>query len=55
MSFFFSFINLENRRAEQVLPGGICTSGRGEEMRKWCGRVNIEKILCIHVWKHDIF
>jgi hypothetical protein len=26
---FFSFTKLENKRAEQVLPGGVGTSGRG--------------------------
>jgi hypothetical protein len=37
MSFFFifSYTKSENRRAEQVLPGGIGTSGRGEEVGKW--------------------
>jgi hypothetical protein len=29
---FFSFTKLENRRAEEVLSGGVDTSGRG---RKW--------------------
>jgi hypothetical protein len=30
--FFFYYTKLENRRAEQVLPGGVGTSGRG---RRW--------------------
>jgi hypothetical protein len=40
--FFFSFIKSEARRARQVLPGGIDTSGKGEE-------VNTVQILCTHV------
>jgi hypothetical protein len=32
---FFSFTNLENRRAEQVLPGEVSTSERREEVGKW--------------------
>jgi hypothetical protein len=31
---FFSFTKLENRRAQQVLPEGFGTSGRGEEVKK---------------------
>jgi hypothetical protein len=30
--FFFSYTKLENRRAEQVLSGGV---GAGERGRKW--------------------
>jgi hypothetical protein len=33
--FFFSYIKSEKRHAEQVLPGRIGTSGKGEEVRKW--------------------
>jgi hypothetical protein len=29
MKFFFSFTKSENRRVEQVLPGGIGATGRG--------------------------
>jgi hypothetical protein len=37
-SFFFSFTELENRRAKLVLPGGVGTSGRGERWGKvWDG------------------
>jgi hypothetical protein len=34
---------------EHVLPGGLATSGRGEEVGKGCGRVNIVQLLCTHV------
>jgi hypothetical protein len=46
-----SLTTLENRRAEQVLPGGYGTSGRGEEVGKGCGNVNVVQILCTHVCK----
>jgi hypothetical protein len=54
---FFSFTKSENRRMEQVLPGGLGTSGRVEEVGKGCGRVNIVQILCTHVckWKNDTY
>jgi hypothetical protein len=45
---FFPFIKLENRRIEQVLPGGRLVSvgkGRSEERVKEVG------ILCTHVCK----
>jgi hypothetical protein len=32
MSFFFSFTKLENRRAEQVLSGGLAGGGCKERM-----------------------
>jgi hypothetical protein len=38
---FFSFTKSENRRVEQVLPGVVGTIGRGEEVGKGHGRVNI--------------
>jgi hypothetical protein len=41
MSFFFSFTKSENRRAEQVLSGGVGNSGGvvgGEDIRKGCRR-----------------
>jgi hypothetical protein len=52
---FFFFIKTENRRAEQVLPGGVGTSGRGEVAEKGCRKVNIVQILCTHVckWKNE--
>jgi hypothetical protein len=52
---FFSFTKSENRRAEQVLPGEVGTSGRGEEAGKGCKKVNMMHILCTHVckWKND--
>jgi hypothetical protein len=28
---------------------GVGTSGKGEDIRKWFGRVTIEEILCTHV------
>jgi hypothetical protein len=54
MTFYF-FYKIGNRRAEQVLPGVIGTSGKGEEVRKMYGRVNIVQILCTNVckWKND--
>jgi hypothetical protein len=33
--FFLSFAKSENRKAEQALPWGVDTSGRGEEVEKW--------------------
>jgi hypothetical protein len=55
MSFFFSFTKLENRRAEQVLSREVGTSGRGLEVGKGWGRMNIVQVLCTHVceWKND--
>jgi hypothetical protein len=50
MPFLF-FTKSENRRAEQVLPGGVGTNGRREEMGKGHGRVTIMQILCTHVCK----
>jgi hypothetical protein len=52
---------LENRRAEQILPGegevvpvwGGGTSGRREEVGKGYRRVNMVQILCIHVCKWE--
>jgi hypothetical protein len=49
-SFFFN-TKLENRRAEQVLPEGTGTSGKGEEVGKWWRRVNMAQSLCTHVCK----
>jgi hypothetical protein len=46
MSFLFSFIKLKNRRAEQVLSGGLVPVGGGEKMGKECVRVNMVQILC---------
>jgi hypothetical protein len=52
---FFFFTKSENRRAEQVLSGGVGTSGRREEVGKGCGRVNIAQIPYTHVckWKNE--
>jgi hypothetical protein len=33
--FSLSFAKSENRRVEQVLPRGVETSGREEEVEKW--------------------
>jgi hypothetical protein len=51
MSFFFlSFTKSENGRVEKVLPGaGVGYSGKGEEIGKGCGRVNMVQMLCTHV------
>jgi hypothetical protein len=52
LSFFFT--KLENRRAEQVLSGGLVPVGGGgrEEGDR---RVNMVQILCVHVckWKNE--
>jgi hypothetical protein len=48
---FFSFPESENGRAEQVLPWGAATSGRGEKVWKGNGKVNMAQILCTHVCK----
>jgi hypothetical protein len=39
---------------EQVLPKRVHTSGRGEEVGKGHGRVNMVQMLCTHVckWKN---
>jgi hypothetical protein len=39
--FPLSFTKSETSRAEQVLSGGVDTSGRGEEVGKACKRVNM--------------
>jgi hypothetical protein len=54
MPFFFSFTNSENR-AEQVLSGGVGTSGKGQDVRKGGWRVNMVQILYTHVckWKNE--
>jgi hypothetical protein len=56
MPFFFSYMELKNKRAKQVLPGIFVTSGTGEAVRKWGRRVNIMQILYTHEckWKNDI-
>jgi hypothetical protein len=52
MSFFFlSFAKLKNKRVEEVLPEGVDTSGRGEEVGKGYKKVNTMQILCAHVCK----
>jgi hypothetical protein len=38
---FFSYTKLGNKKAEQILPGGAGTSGRGKEMGKGHRRVNM--------------
>jgi hypothetical protein len=43
MSFFF-FYKIGNKRAEQVLSGGVNTRGRVEEVGKMCSRVNVVQI-----------
>jgi hypothetical protein len=48
---FFSFTKPENKRAEQILPGGVGTSGSGEEVGKRCRRMDVVEILCTHVCK----
>jgi hypothetical protein len=37
---------------EQVLPGGVGTSGRAKEEGKRDKRVNIVQVPCIHACKH---
>jgi hypothetical protein len=46
---FFSFSKSENMREEQILPGGVGTSGRRKKLGKRCRRVKIVQIQCIHV------
>jgi hypothetical protein len=55
VSFFFSFTKLKIGRSEQVLPGVVGNSGRGEEERKGYRRANMVQILFTHVckWKND--
>jgi hypothetical protein len=38
---FFYFTKLENRRAQQVLSGGVGTSGREEEVEKGWRSMNM--------------
>jgi hypothetical protein len=49
--FFLSFAKSEHRREEKILPEGADTSGRGEEVRKGCKRVNMVQIVCTHECK----
>jgi hypothetical protein len=51
----FSCIKFKNKRAKQVLPGGVGIRGKGVEMEKWW-RGNMVQILCAHIckWKNDI-
>jgi hypothetical protein len=44
---FFSFIKLENRRAEQVLSGGLVPVGEGRKQGKGIGE-NLGQI-CVHM------
>jgi hypothetical protein len=39
---------MEGRNINEVLLG-LDTSGRGEDIRKGCRRVNVMEILCTHV------
>jgi hypothetical protein len=41
----------ENRKAEQVLPGVLGKSGRGENVGKGYRRVSMVPILYTHVYK----
>jgi hypothetical protein len=47
---------MENRKAKQVLSG-VGTTGRGEDIRKECRRVNVVEIVYTHVckWKNDTY
>jgi hypothetical protein len=51
---FLSFTKAEDRRVKQSLLG-IGINGRGEEVEKGCGRVNMVQILCTCEckWKND--
>jgi hypothetical protein len=49
MSFFFS--KTENKKAKQVLSGGLVPVGGWEDLRKGCRRVSMVEILCTHVYK----
>jgi hypothetical protein len=54
MLFFFllfSYTKSEDRRAEQALPQGFDTSGRGKEVGKWWRRVHMVQILLTLVYK----
>jgi hypothetical protein len=55
MSFFFSLTKLENREGRAVPAGGIDTSGKGEDVRKGCRKVDTVQILYRPVckWKND--
>jgi hypothetical protein len=54
---FFSFTKLGNRRAEQVLPGGLVLVGGGRWRRNGIGMVNIMQLLYTHVckWKNETY
>jgi hypothetical protein len=51
----FSFTKTENRKAKQVLSGGVGISGSGEDIRKGGWRVNMVGMFCTHVckWKNE--
>jgi hypothetical protein len=41
---------MENRKAKQVLPGGLVSVGGGEDVRKGLKRINVmEILLCMYV------
>jgi hypothetical protein len=60
ISLFFFFLLLQNWRTggknKSCLGGGIGISGRGDEVGKGHGRVNIVQILCPYAckWKNGI-
>jgi hypothetical protein len=51
---FFSLTKSENKRSEQILSGEVGSSGRGEDVGKGYGRVNMVKFLWTHEckWKN---
>jgi hypothetical protein len=52
---FFPFTKSESRWAEQILPGEVDTTGRGEDVGKGHRKVNIVQTWCTHVckWKNE--
>jgi hypothetical protein len=55
---FFSFTKSENRKVEQVLPGGgEWYQWEGEEVGTGCRKVTILQVLCAHVckWKNETY
>jgi hypothetical protein len=56
LSIFFSLLQSQRTGGKnRSCMGEVGTSGRGDEVGKGYGRVNMVQVLCIHVykWKND--
>jgi hypothetical protein len=48
------YSKMEDKKVQQELSG-VGTSGRREDMRKGCRRVNVVEIFCANVWKNETY